>query len=70
MRILDNKKDIKVHDSETSSLLEKMKNQEIDNKPKIETSEDIDNKIKEETTLGFLKMGITMTMSLKIMITI
>ena len=31
---MDNKKDIKVHDSETSSLLEKMKNQEIDNKPK------------------------------------
>lgn len=27
----------------------------------------IDNKLKEETTLGFLKMGITMTMSLKIM---
>lgn len=48
---MDNKKDIKVHDSETSSLLEKMKNQEIDNKPKIETSEDIDNKIKEETNI-------------------
>ena len=37
------KGEVKVIDSETSSILEMLKNQEVANKPKVVTSEDIDN---------------------------
>ena len=58
-----------------SDCLEKIRNDKsvLDSTSLNEAQKDtiyqnlIDNKLKEETTLGFLKMGITMTMSLKIM---
>lgn len=65
----------KIFNTLGSDCLEKIRNDKnvLDEVNLTEAQKDViynnllENKIKEETTLGFLKMGITMTMSLKIM---
>ena len=65
----------KIFNSLGSDCLEKIRNDKnvLNETTLTEAQKDIiynnliENKLKEETTLGFLKMGITMTMSLKIM---
>ena len=43
--------EVVIRDSETSNALEALKNKEIDNKPKVVTSADIDEKIQESTNV-------------------
>ena len=43
--------EVVIRDSETSNALEALKSKEIDNKPKVETSEDKDVKIQESTNV-------------------